>query len=202
MKKIITIGREFGSGGHEIAEQLSKRLNYALFDKEIVDAAAKKSGIKAKEFQRYDEKAMNSLLYSLVIGNYYREAENGAIEHPIAMRVEQAYFATIISLAEKEPCVIVGRGADYILRENVNRISFFITAKEKDRVARIQNKYDVSEAEAVKMIEKNDRNRSAYYKNVTGQTWGMAENYDFCICRSYYGIETTVAIIHKLIQSS
>lgn len=199
MKKIITIGREFGSGGHEIAERLSQRLNYALYDKEIINEAAKKSGINVKEFQRYDEKAMSSLLYSLVIGNYYRRSENGTIEHPIAMRVEQAYFSTIINLAEKGPCIIVGRGADYILRENANRISFFITAKEKDRVVRIQNKYGVTEAEAVKMIEKNDKNRSVYYKSITGQTWGMAENYDFCICSSYCGIDTTVEIISKLI---
>ena len=200
MKKIITIGREFGSGGHEIAERLSKQLNYTLYDKEIIDAAAKKSGIHVKEFQRHGEKAMSSLLYSLVIGNYYRGAENGTIEHPVAMRVQQAYFSTIISLAEKEPCIIVGRGADYILRENTDRISFFITAKGRDRVARIQNKYGVTEAEAAKMIEKNDRNRSAYDKSVTGQTWGMAESYDFCICSSYYGIDATVEIISKLIQ--
>ena len=200
MKKIITIGREFGSGGHEIAERLSGQLNYTLYDKEIIDAAAKKSRINVTEFQRYDEKVMNSLLYSLVIGNYYRGAENGTIEHPIAMRVEQAYFSTIISLAEKEPCIIVGRAADYILRENKNRISFFITADKKSRIARTRNKYGITEAEAVKMIEKNDRNRSAYYKSITGKAWGMAESYDFCIRSSYYGIDTTAEIICKLIQ--
>lgn len=200
MKKIITIGREFGSGGHEIAERLSKQLNYALYDREIIDEAAKKSGIHAKEIQRYDEKVMNSLLYSLVLGNYCRGSENRSIEYPVAMRIEQAYFSTIISLAEKEPCIIVGRGADYILRENENRISFFITADEKIKIARIRDKYGVKEAEAVKMIEKNDRNRSAYYKNITGKTWGMAESYDFCICSSYYGIDSTVEIISKLIQ--
>lgn len=199
MKKIITIGREFGSGGHEIGERLSKRLNYALYDREIIDEAAKKSGINVKEFQRYDEKAMNSLLYSLVLGNYYKGSENSPMEQPVAIRIEQAYFSTITSLAEKGPCIIVGRCADYILKDNENRVSFFITADEKKKVVRIKDKYGVTETEAVKMIDKNDRNRSNYYKSITGKTWGMAENYDFCICSSYYGIDSTVEIISKLI---
>lgn len=199
MKKIITIGRKFGSGGHEIGERLSRRLNYSLYDREIIDETAKKSGINVKELQRYDEKAMSSLLYSLVVGNYYKGSENSPLEQPVAIRIEQAYFSTIMSLAEKGPCIIVGRCADYILKDNKNRISFFITADEKKRVARIKDKYGVTEAEAVKMIDKNDRNRSNYYKSITGKTWGMAENYDFCICSSYYGIESTVEIITKLI---
>lgn len=199
MKKIITIGREFGSGGHEIGEQLSKQLNYALYDREIIDEAAKRSGINIKELQRYDEKAMNSLLYSLVLGNYYRGSENSPIEQPVAIRIEQAYFSTITSLAEKGPCIIVGRCADYILKDNENRISFFITADRKKKVARIKDKYGVTEAEAVKMIDKNDRNRSNYYKSITDKTWGMASNYDFCICSSYYGIASTVEIIRKLL---
>ncbi|MBM6685623.1 cytidylate kinase-like family protein [Faecalicatena contorta] len=200
MKKIITIGREFGSGGHEIGERLSKRLNYTLYDREIIDEAAKKSGINVKELQRYDEKAMNSLLYSLVLGNYYKRSENSPLEQPVAIRIEQAYFSTIKSLAEKGPCIIVGRCADYILKDNENRLSFFITADEKKRVARIKDKYGVTEAEAVKLINKNDRNRSNYYKSITGKAWGMAENYDFCIRSSYYGIDSTVEIITKLIE--
>ncbi len=200
MKKIITIGREFGSGGHEIGERLSKRLNYALYDREIIDEAAKKSGINIKELQRYDEKAMNSLLYSLVLGNYYKGLENSPLEQPVAIRIEQAYFSTITNLAEKEPCIIVGRCADYILKDHKNRISFFITADEKKKIARIKDKYSVTEAEAVKMINKNDRNRRNYYKSITGKTWGMAENYDFCICSSYYGIDSTVEIITGLLQ--
>ena len=200
MKKIITIGREFGSGGHEIGERLSKRLNYALYDMEIIDEAAKKSGINIKELQRYDEKAMNSLLYSLVLGNYYKVLENSPLEQPVAIRIEQAYFSTITNLAEKEPCIIVGRCADYILKDHKNRISFFITADEKKKIARIKDKYSVTEAEAVKMINKNDRNRRNYYKSITGKTWGMAENYDFCICSSYYGIDSTVEIITGLLQ--
>lgn len=200
MKKIITIGREFGSGGHEIGERLSKRLNYALYDREIIDEAAKKSGINIKELQRYDEKAMNSLLYSLVLGNYYKGLENSPLEQPVAIRIEQAYFSTITNLAEKEPCIIVGRCADYILKDHKNRISFFITADEKKKIARIKDKYSVTEAEAVKMINKNDRNRRNYYKSITGKTWGMAENYDFCICSSYYEIDSTVEIITGLLQ--
>ena len=200
MKKIITIGREFGSGGHEIGERLSKRLNYALYDREIIDEAAKKSGINIKELQRYDEKAMNSLLYSLVLGNYYKGLENSPLEQPVAIRIEQAYFSTITNLAEKEPCIIVGRCADYILKDHKNRISFFITADEKKKIARIKEKYGVTETEAIKMISKNDRNRSNYYKSITGKTWGMAENYDFCICSSYYGIDSTVEIITGLLQ--
>ena len=177
-----------------------KIYSYALYDREIIDEAAKKSGINIKELQRYDEKAMNSLLYSLVLGNYYKGLENSPLEQPVAIRIEQAYFSTITNLAEKEPCIIVGRCADYILKDHKNRISFFITADEKKKIARIKDKYSVTEAEAVKMINKNDRKRRNYYKSITGKTWGMAENYDFCICSSYYGIDSTVEIITGLLQ--
>lgn len=99
-----------------------------------------------------------------------------------------------------EGAAIATVSGQILLKDNENRLSFFITADEKKRVARIKDKYGVTEAEAVKLINKNDRNRSNYYKSITGKAWGMAENYDFCIRSSYYGIDSTVEIITKLIE--
>ena len=147
----------------------------------------------------------------IYIGGSHHYIWNEGIEDKGGISCEKDYYNRkrirqwrtwdwITNLAEKEPCIIVGRCADYILKDHKNRISFFITADEKKKIARIKNKYGVTEAEAVKMINKNDRNRRNYYKSITGKTWGMAENYDFCICSSYYGIDSTVEIITGLLQ--
>lgn len=198
MKRIITIGREFGSGGHEIAERISQKLNYTLYDKEIISEVARQSGINIKELQLRDEKGMNSLLYALALGNYYKGTDKNSVERPVSMRIEQAYFETIARLAEKTPCIIVGRAADYILRNNAERISFFITAKPDKKISRICEKYNLTATEASRLIEKNDRNRSTYYKSVTGNTWGTASCYDFCVSSSYFGISKTVEVICEL----
>ena len=199
MERIITIGRQFGSDGHEIGEKLSRQLGFPLYDKAIIDESAKKSGIDQRLFEKYDEKAMNSLLYSLVIGNYYRSQEKE--EQPLVIRVQNAYFDTIRELAGKGCCIMVGRCADYILTGNPQCTSFFITADRKKRIGRISEKYRLSGEDAEKMIDKQDKERGSYYKRMTGKTWGAADNYDFCINSAYYGIDGSVELIKLILQS-
>lgn len=196
MNFIITIGREYGSGGREIGIKLSEQLGYPLFDKEIIHEAAKRSSIKRELFERFDENALSSSLYSMVM-----RVSNDPVAQPLTLRVQMAYAETIHELA-KVPCVIIGRSADYLLRDCDNLISFFITAGRENRVKRISERYQVPAEKAEKMISKQDKIRAGYYNCMTGNVWGMAANYDFCLNSSYYGIDSTVEIIKQIIQYS
>lgn len=196
MNFIITIGREYGSGGREIGMKLSEELGCPLFDKEIINEAAKRSRINRELFERFDEKALSSSLYSTVM-----RVSDDPIAQPLNLRVQKAYAEIIQELA-KEPCVIIGRSADYLLRDCENLISFFITADHEKRVKRISKRQQISTGKAEKMISKQDRIRANYYNSMTGNVWGMAANYDFCLNSSYYGIDSTVEIIKQIIRYS
>ncbi|MEY8390323.1 cytidylate kinase-like family protein [Lachnospiraceae bacterium] len=194
MISIITIGREFGSGGREIGLKLAEQLGCSFFDKEIINEAAKRSSINRELFERFDEKALGSPLYSMVM-----RVSNDPVAQPLALRIQKAYAETIYELA-KEPCIIIGRSADYLLRDCKNRLSFFITANQKNRIERICERHQTTAGEAEKMIVKQDKIRASYYNCMTGNVWGMAANYDFCLSSSYYGIEPTVEIMKQIIQ--
>ena len=194
MNRIITIGREHGSGGREIGVKLSEKLGCPLFDKEIINEAAKKSRINQELFEKYDERALSSSLYAMVIGI---SADPAA--QPLSIRIQKAYAETIHEFA-KEPCIIVGRSADYLLRDCKNLITFFITADRNARISRIAARYGISEEEADKMILKQDKARAGYYRSMTGNTWGMASNYDFCLNSSRFGIDKTVEIVEKIVR--
>lgn len=196
MNSIITIGREYGSGGHEIGMKLSEQLGCPLFDKEIINEATKRNSINRELFERFDEKALSSSLYSMVM-----RVSNDPVAQPLTLRVQKAYAETIHELANV-PCVIIGRSADYLLRDCENLISFFITAGRENRVERISERHQVPTEKAEKMISKKDKIRANYYNAMTGNVWGMAVNYDFCLNSSYYGIDATVEIIKQIIQYS
>lgn len=196
MNSIITIGREYGSGGREIGIKLSEQLGCPLFDKEIINEAAKRSSINRELFEHFDEKALSSSLYSMAM-----RVSNDPVAQPLTLRVQKAYAETIHELA-KDPCVMIGRSADYLLRDCENLISFFITADRENRVKRISKRHQVPVEKAEKILSKQDKIRSNYYKCMTGNIWGMAVNYDFCLNSSYYGIDSTVEIIKQIIQYS
>lgn len=196
MNSIITIGREYGSGGREIGMKIAEQFGCPIFDKEIIIEAAKRNSINRELFESFDEKALSSSLYIMVA-----RASNDPVTQPLALRIQKAYAETILELANT-PCVIIGRSADYLLRDCDNLISFFITADYKNRIERIAERYQVPLEKAEKMIFKQDRTRANYYKSMTGNVWGTAKNYDFCLCSSYYGIDTTVEIIKQIVQHS
>lgn len=197
---IITIGRQFGSGGKEIAEKIGKSLQIPVYDKEMLAVAAKDSGICQELFESHDENPTNSFLYSLVMDTYSMGySPNAYMDMPINHKVFLAQFDAIKKLANKGPCVLVGRCADYALDSYDNCLSVFIHANLDVRIRRIARMYDLTDAKAKDMILKTDKKRATYYNYYTNKKWGAAESYELCLDSSKLGIEgTTEAILSFL----
>ena len=201
MKTIVTIGREFGSGGHQIGKILAKDLGIPFYDKELLERAAKDSGLCKEIFENQDEKPTSSFLYSLVMDTYsFGYSSNVMNDMPLNQRVFLAQFDSIKQLAKEGPCVIIGRCADYALEDNPNLLSVFIHADLDARVRRISNIYGLTASKAHDRIRKNDKSRSSYYNYYTCKDWGSADSYDLCINSARYGIEGTVAMIKYAIE--
>lgn len=175
---VVTIGREYGSGGHEIGEKLAKRLNFAFYDNEILARAAQESGICEELFHDHDEKTTPSYLYSLVTG---LSSAPGAftLDMPLNHRIFMAQFEAITKLAGEGKCVIVGRCADYVLRERKDVLNVFLYASLEERVARIMRVKEVGEERAREDIKKMDKQRQSYYNFFADSDWGSHSHYDF-----------------------
>lgn len=201
MKSIITISREFGSGGKEIGQKLASELGVPFYDKEILSRASKDSGICEDLFYRNDESHSNSLLYSLVMGTFPTNGQ-GKIraDMPLNHKLFIAQFDTIRAIAEEGPCVIVGRCADYVLKEYKNVINFFINADLTSKKKRILERYDIEKDKVLDFIKKTDKNRSNYYNYYSDMRWGEAKNYDLCINSSRLGVDGTVKILKAFID--
>lgn len=200
MKSIITISREFGSGGREIGKVLAEQLGIPFYDKELLEIASKESGICQELFVKHDESSTNSFLFSLVMGNYPVTAD-GRInpDMPLNHKIFLAQFDTIKGLAEKGPCVIVGRCADYVLKNMPNVINFFISGNIIEKKARILERYDIEKNKAEDFIRKTDKRRASYYNYYTDMKWGEAKNYDLCINSSKTGVEGAVKLMKDYI---
>ena len=183
MKKyIITIGRQFGSGGRAIGEQLAQKLGISFYDKELISLAAKESGINPEVFENVDEKAANSLLYSLSMGMYNFGSGFSAMgDLPVNDKLYLLQHKIIKDISERESCVIVGRCADYVLRDNPDCVNVFIYADMEFRKREAVKKHGIDEARAEHIINKTDKSRANYYSFYSGNKWGMAENYDLCV---------------------
>lgn len=195
-KYIITIARQFGSGGREIGQALAEKLGIGFYDKELISLAAKESGVDPKIFENVDERATNSLLYSLSMGLF--SLGNGFSsmgDLPVNDKLYILQHKIIKQLAEKGPCVIVGRCADYILSDNKDCVSVFIHANLDYRTERAVRVHNVDEARAEQIVTKTDKTRANYYSFYSGHRWGMAENYDLCIDSSKLGKEQIVDLI-------
>jgi cytidylate kinase len=199
-RTVITIGREFGSGGHEIGTKLAERLGIKCYDKELLEESAKASGMAEELFQAHAEKPTNSFLYSLVMDTYSLGYTNTYNEMPINHKIFLAQFDAIKKLAEKESCVIVGRCADYALEDDPFAVSVWIGASLEKRVARIRRLYDLSEEKAADLIQKTDRKRSNYYNYYSSKKWGEAKSYDLCIDSGEVGIDGAIELILKFIE--
>ncbi|MBQ3225802.1 MAG: cytidylate kinase-like family protein [Clostridia bacterium] len=192
MKKnmIITIGRQFGSGGREIGMGLSGALGIPFYDKELIVAAAKKSGLSEAMFEHVDEKAANSLLYSLVLGAY---TPSNALSGMPPVYMNETLFRiqsdVICDLANEGPCVIVGRCADYILRERDDCINLFVHAPLTHRIERVLDTCDVTKEKVEDLIAKTDKKRANFYNYYTGQKWGEAKNYHISLDSSLLGVD-------------
>ncbi len=198
---VITIARQFGSGGHEIGRRLAKKLDIPLYDKELITHAAEESGLSEEILHYFDEKPTNSLLYSLSTGSYSLN-DGGVVNYslPVNQQVFQAQFDAIRSLAEKSSCVIVGRCADYVLEKHEGLVSVFLYADLNDRMARVAEHDGISLPEAKNRINKSDKRRANYYNFYSGKKWGVAGTYDLCINTSTVGYDNAVDLIADFVR--
>ena len=155
-RTVITIGREFGSGGHEIGMKLAEKLGIKCYDKELLELAAKESGLCEELFASQDEKPTNSFLYSLVMDTYSLGYTNSYVDMPINHKVFLAQFDAIKKLAERESCVIVGRCADYILKDNPDVISVFCYSDVEERIQWSIDEYQVPAKQAKKIVQEKE----------------------------------------------
>ncbi len=201
MNTVITIGRQFGSGGRVIGEKLAESYGIKYYDRELLARAAKESGFCEEILLNHDERPTNSFLYNLVIDTYsFGYNSSSFVDMPISQKVFLAQFDTIKKVAEEGPCVIVGRCADYALENRTNVINLFIYADHDYKVKRIMEQYDLDESKAVDMITKKDKQRQSYYNYYTNKKWGKAESYDLCINSAILGVDGSVKLIKQYID--
>ena len=195
-KTIITIGRQYGSGGHEIGATIAHDLGLKLYDKEMLKRAAKESGLCEELFETHDEKPTNSFLYSLVMDTYsLGYAGSAYMDMPLNHKVFLAQFDTIKQIASEEPCVIIGRCADYALAEFPNVVSVFITADEDEKIKTLMARHDMNETQAKAFMAKTDKKRASYYNYYSSKRWGDSKSYDLCINSSKVGMDGAIRII-------
>ncbi|MBO5796750.1 MAG: cytidylate kinase-like family protein [Clostridia bacterium] len=198
MKQIITIGRQFGSGGHEIGTRLAEALDVPYYDKDLLKRAAKESGLCEHLFENFDERP-RSLLFSLAMDPYAFSnpaAPFGSVEQEIFL----ATFNAVKQVAAEGPCVIIGRCADYALREREDVLNLFIHAPLAERVKRIARVRGLSEAKAKDQINKMDKQRASYYNYYTSKKWGAVSSYDYCLDSSILGIDGTVELVRYILD--
>jgi len=203
MSLIITIGRQFGSGGRDVGEKVAEYFNIPFYDKELVELAAQKSNISKEALKEVDEHATNSFLYSLASGNYSMRGINAPIyyEMPINDKLFIAQADVIKEVAKRGSCVIVGRCADYVLHEQKNVFSVFVHAETGRRIARVAERNHISMEEAKKRIRNTDKQRASYYNYYTDKKWGVSDSYNICIDSGLFGIDGAVALLKNCVQS-
>lgn len=196
MLPVITISRQFGSGGHDVGEKLARQLDVPFYDKALIAMAAKQSGLSEEVFAHADEKATSSLLYSMVMGNYSFGARvPGINEMPINDKLFIIQSDIIKKAASEGPCVVVGRCADYILREHDNCLKVFIHACKEDRIRRSVQKKDCEERKASDFVTKKDKQRANYYNFYSNKRWDDLQNYDITIDTSRFSIDQAVGML-------
>ena len=195
IKSVITIGRQYGSGGREIGKKLSQQLGIDFYDNELINIAAKKSGISEELFEHYDEKPTSSFLYSLVTGGY-ATGDNMPFNHKLFL----AQFDAIRSVAEKGPCIILGRCADYALEDFDNLINIFIHSNIDIRVQRAIDEYGLDISKAHDYVVKTDKKRASYYNFYSSKKWGNLENYDITVDSGLLGVDKTVELLKHFIE--
>ena len=195
-KTIITIARQYGSGGREIGERVAELLGIPNYDKEFVTMAAEKeSALDPRALEKVDERATSSLLYTLAMGSNLFHSPHVSPALPLNDRLFAIQCSIIRSLAEEKSCVMIGRCADYVLREHPDRLSVFIYADLDTRKKRVAERHGIKESEAIDIINKTDRRRASYYNFYTGNKWGKYDNYHIAINSAVLGIEGTARLI-------
>lgn len=196
-KVIITIARQYGSGGREIGERVAEILGIPLYDKEIIKDAASKGELNEEVLKTADESAANSLLYTLAMGsNVIGTTMHFGYKMPINDKLFILQSELIKEYAQNGSCVIIGRCSDYVLRDNENVFRLFIYGDLEHRKARVAQRHpEIKSSQIIDIINKTDKRRSSYYNFYTGNKWGKYDNYDMAINSSTLGIEGTAQLI-------
>ena len=204
MNTIITIGREFGSGGREIGEKLAEHFGIKCYDKELVARAAKESGFCEEMIENHDEKPTSSFMYNLVLDTYsFGYNSSSFVDMPISHKVFLAQFDAIKAIAKEGPCVIVGRCADYALSDFPNVVKVFITGNEADKIKAIRARFDdiTSDDKAIDLMIKKDKQRRSYYNYYTSKKWGHCSSYDLTVNSSLLDYDKTVDFIAAYVEA-
>ena len=196
---VITIGRQLGGGGGCLAKELNRRLGLPVYNKELICEAAKKSGLRESLFASADEQDSNvvSLGGGLSVDNFAGSFCSGYINNDTLFGIQ---CQTIEALADQGPCIIVGRCADYVLRERKNVLSVFVVADLEERIERIAHERGLSLREAESLIAQSEKRRAAYYNHYTFKKWGAAESYDLCLNASKLSIEACADLVMAAIE--
>lgn len=199
-KKIITISREFGSGGRTIGRLVAEKLSIPFYDKELVEHIALESGFAPNYIEEHGEHSPGKSIFSYAFANQSVPGiMNGLSAADFLWNVQ---CSVILQLADKGPCVIVGRNADYILKDRKDCLHAFIHADMDFRADRIVRLYGESEKSPETRLAEKDKRRRVNYNHYTGRTWGAAQNYDICLNSSKLGVETCADILLSIIESS
>ena len=192
---VITIGRQYGSGGREIAQRVAELLGIKSYGKELITMAAERSGLHADTLHSVDERATSSLLYTLAMGS---AGVNAGFNMPVNDRLFVVQSEIMKELAENEDCVIIGRCGDYVLRDHPKKISVFVYADLEKRIERIMERHNLTDSAAKDLIAKTDKRRVNYYNFYSGRKWGRYDNYDLSLNSGLLGIEGTAQIIAEI----
>ena len=199
-KKIITISREFGSGGRTIGHKVAERLGIPFYDKELVDQVALESGFAPKFVEEHGEHAPGKSIFSYAFASQgIPGIMNGMSTADFLWNIQ---CSVILQLAEKGPCVIVGRNADYILKDREDALHAYIHADKAFRADRIVRLYGESEKSPEARLNEKDKRRHVNYQHYTGRVWGTAQNYDICLNSGTIGVDACVDIILNLVNAS
>ena len=193
-KRIITISREFGSGGRFIGEEVAKKLGIAYYDKNIINQIAEESGLSPDYIQESAELSPKKGILAYALAG--RDITGKSVED----MVYEAQRKVILELAEKEPCVIIGRNADFILKDRDDVLNVFIHGNMPEKMKRICQLYNVSEQDAVKMMTDTDKRRMTNYNFYTDQRWGKASDYTLCLNSSQLGYDKCEEIIMECVK--
>ena len=196
---IICVGRQLGSGGHDIARMLAMDFNAKYYDRELLNLAAKESGISEKFFEQNDEK--RGIFRSLFHLHASHVGDNNMYNNDFSQEnLFKFQSDAILKAADEGSCVFVGRCADYVLRERPDVVSVFISASKRFRIDQIMAKQHIDAPEANKYIKQRESQRASYYNYYTGKKWGSAESYNLCIDSSVLGLQTTEKFIADFIR--
>jgi len=199
-KKIITISREFGSGGRSVGRMVAERLGIPFYDKELVDQIALESGFAPKFVEEHGEHSPGSSLFSYAFAPQgVPGVMNGLSTADFLWNIQ---CSVILQLAEQGPCVIVGRNADYILKDRPDALHAFVFADVAYRAERIVRRYGESDKSPEQRLNEKDKRRRVNYQHYTGRTWGQSQNYDISLDTGVLGIEQCVDIICQIVENS